>query len=80
MYEGDQVVEAYSRIGRTYILNARIRLEELLERKLRLMSADLWLAFETILLRCCLKRKSASTITPRSVTEPTTAIILLSIL
>ena len=27
MYDNDQVVEAYSRIGRTYILNARIKLE-----------------------------------------------------
>ena len=80
MYDGDQVVEAYSRIGRTYILNARMKLEVFLDRKLRLMSADRWLAFKTILLRCCLKRKSASIITPRSVTESTTAIILLSTL
>ena len=80
MYDGDQVVEAYSRIGRTYILNARIKFEVFLDRKLRFMSADRWLAFRTILLRWCLKRKSASIITPRSVTESTMAIILVFIL
>ena len=68
MYDGDQVVDAYSRIGRTYVLNARIKLEVFSDKKLRLMSADRWLALRTILLKWCLKRKSALIITPGSVT------------
>ena len=37
MYDGDQVVDAFSRIGRTYVLNTRIKLEVFLDRKLRLI-------------------------------------------
>ena len=50
------------------------------EMKLRLISADRWLAFWTMELICFLKRKSASTIIPRSVTESTMAMMLSSML
>ena len=60
-------MEEYSRSGRTYVLNARTRLEGFREMKLRLISADRWLAFWTMELICFLNRKSASTITPISV-------------
>ena len=48
-----------------YFKFANYRLEEQFrEIKLRLISADRWLAFWTMALICFLKRKSASTITP----------------
>ena len=43
MYDKDHAVEEYSRSGRTYVLNARTRLDEFCEIKLRLISADRWL-------------------------------------
>ena len=78
MYEGDHVVEAYSRIGRTYILNARMRLFGLRDRKQRFISAARWLALRVILFMWYLKRNLLSIVTPKSMTESTCWMVLLT--
>ena len=50
MYDGDHVVDAYSSIGLTYVLNARTKIKALRDIKQRLISPDLWLALLVMVL------------------------------
>ena len=67
-YNGDQVVDAYSRSGLTYTLKlkARNKLAGLLDRKQRSISDLHWLALLTMSVICGWKDSLESIVTPRS--------------
>ena len=66
--DGDQEEEAYSSMGRTYVLKARVMIDGLLERKQRRINDDRWFARQTMSFMWRLNFKSGSTMTPRSLT------------
>ena len=74
-YDGDQVVDAYSRRGLTYTLTARSKLAGLLDRKQRSISDLRWLALLTMLIICGWKESLESIVIPRSFAVSTVAIL-----
>ena len=74
-YDGDQVVDAYSRSGLTYTLKARNKLAGFLDRKQRSISDLRWLALLTMLVICGWKDSLESIVTPRSLAVSTVSML-----